>query len=106
MRAYVISMMAIHDPETYRKYTDRTPPTVKKYGGKFLTRGEPVTTVEGEMYKDRLVILEFPSKAHVEAWMADPDYQEAMTFRLASSTMRMLLVQEGGDNAETPDPHL
>ena len=99
-------MMAIHDPETYRKYTDRTPPTVKKYGGKFLTRGEPVTTVEGEMYKDRLVILEFPSKAHVEAWMADPDYQGAMTFRLASSTMRMLLVQEGGDNAETPDPHL
>ena len=77
MRAYVISMMAIHDPETYRKYTDRTPPTVKKYGGKFLTRGESVTTVEGETYKDRLVILEFSSKAHVEAWMADPDYQGA-----------------------------
>jgi uncharacterized protein (DUF1330 family) len=99
-------MMAIHDPETYRKYTDRTPPMVKKYGGKFLTRGEAVTTVEGEEYKDRLVILEFPSKAHVEAWYADPDYQEAMAFRHASSEMRMLLVQEGGDNTEAPDPNL
>jgi uncharacterized protein (DUF1330 family) len=99
-------MMAIHDPETYRKYTDRTPPTVKKYGGLFLTRGEAVSTVEGATYKDRLVLLEFPSKAHVQAWFADPDYQEAMTFRCASSAMRMLLVQEGGDNTEDPNPNL
>ena len=62
MPAYVLSMMTIHDPETYRKYTDRTPPVVKKYGGKFLTRGEPVTRLEGEEYLGRLVILEFPSK--------------------------------------------
>ena len=32
MPAYVLSMMTIHDPETYRKYTDRTPPVVKKCG--------------------------------------------------------------------------
>jgi uncharacterized protein (DUF1330 family) len=106
MPAYVIAMMAIHDPETYRKYTDRTPPAVKKYGGRFLTRGEAVSTIEGETYKDRLVLLEFPSKAHVQAWFADPDYQEAMTFRHASSVMRMLLVQEGGDNTEDPNPNL
>ena len=29
MPAYVLSMMTIHDPETYRKYTDRTPPVLK-----------------------------------------------------------------------------
>ena len=106
MPTYVISMMAIHDPDTYRKYTDRSPSIVKKYQGKFLTRGEPVTTLEGETYTDRMVILEFPSKTHVEAWIADPDYQEAMVFRHASSTMRMLLVQEGGENIEDPDPKL
>ena len=33
MPAYVLSTMTIHDPETYRKYTDRTPPVVKKCGG-------------------------------------------------------------------------
>ena len=47
MPAYVLLMMTIHDPETYRKYTDRTPPVVKKYGGKFLRRGVPVTCLEG-----------------------------------------------------------
>ena len=99
-------MMTIHDPETYKSYTDRTPPIVKKYGGKFLTRGQPFTCVEGKDYDGRLVILEFPSQAHVEAWFNDPDYQEAMTFRHAASTMNYLLLQEGSDNTENPDPKL
>jgi uncharacterized protein (DUF1330 family) len=80
MPAYVIAMMAIHDPETYRKYTDRTPPNASMYEGKFLTRGKPVTKLEGEAYKDRMVILELPRKAHVDARIADPEYQEAMAF--------------------------
>lgn len=99
-------MMRINDAPTYREYTSRTPSIVKKYGGKFLTRGEAITTVEGEEYKDRMVILEFPSKKHVEDWFSDPDYQEAMTFRHASSTMLRLLVQEGGANTENPDPNI
>ncbi|MGD1881651.1 MAG: DUF1330 domain-containing protein [Paracoccaceae bacterium] len=28
----------MHDAETYKQYTDRTPPIFKKYGGKFLNR--------------------------------------------------------------------
>ena len=44
--------------------------------------------------------------ASIEAWFADPDYQEAMKFRHASSTMKMLLVQEGGTNTENPAPKL
>lgn len=106
MPAYVISMMTIHDPETYAKYTDRTPPIVQKYGGKFLTRGEPITCLEGQDYTGRMVILEFPSQADVQAWMADPDYQQAMTFRHAASTMTHLLLQEGGGNTADPNPNL
>jgi uncharacterized protein (DUF1330 family) len=106
MPAYVVSMMTINDPETYRKYTDRTPAIVKKYGGKFLTRGEDFVCVEGKDYDGRLVILEFPTKADVEAWFNDPDYQEAMKFRHASSTMNYLLLQEGGENTNDPDPKL
>ena len=106
MPAYVISMMSIHDPETYSQYTDLTPPLVKKYGGKFLTRGEEVTTAEGTPYKGRMVILEFPNKKSIEEWFADPEYQAAMKFRHASSTMHMLLIQEGGENTLNPDPKL
>ncbi len=106
MATYVVAMMAIHDPEMYRKYTDRTPSIVKKYGGKFLTRGGPVSTIEGEVYKDRLVLMEFPTKAQVDAWVADPEYQAAMKFRHASSVMRMMLVQEGTTNTLDPSPNV
>ena len=106
MPAYVVAMMSVHDAETYKKYTDRTPPTVKKHGGRFLTRGDPISTVEGEAYDGRMVLLEFPSKAHVDAWYEDPAYQGAMEFRHAASTMHRLLVQECDAKAEDPDPHL
>jgi uncharacterized protein (DUF1330 family) len=106
MTAYVVAMMRVNDGQTYREYTSRTPKTVKKYGGRFLTRGEAVATIEGEEYKDRMVILEFPSRQHVDDWFSDPDYQEAMAFRHASSTMHRLLVQEGGANTEDPDPKI
>ena len=106
MPAYVVSIMNVDDPETYKQYTDRTPAIVKKYGGKFLTRGEAFTCVEGQDYDSRLVLLEFPSKADVEAWFNDPDYQEAMKFRHAASTMNYLLLQEGSGNTEDPDPKL
>ena len=105
MTAYVVPMMRIDDPDTYRKYTDRTPPIVAKYGGKFLARGGDVTTIEGEPYQDRMVLLEFPSQQHVNDWLADPDYQEAMVFRHASSVARILMI-EADDNTMNPDPKL
>jgi len=106
MPAYVIVMMTVNDPETYSKYTAQTPAIVKKYGGKFLTRGEAVTTLEGVPYEGRMVIVEFPNKADVEAFYADPDYQKAKKFRQAASELHAMLVQEGGGNTSNPDPKL
>jgi len=106
MPAYVVLMMTIKDAEVYKKYTDKTPLIVKKYGGKFLTRGEEVTTLEGTPYTGRMVLLEFPDKASVETCFNDPEYKEAVTFRHASSTMHSLLIQEGGENTLNPDPGL
>jgi uncharacterized protein (DUF1330 family) len=95
--------MTVHDPETYRKYTALTPATVARYGGKFLTRGDAVATVEGPVFAERMVILEFPDRATAMAWYEDADYQSACLFRRASSTGRMIL-QEGRENTINPDP--
>lgn len=103
MTAYFICTMTVQDPETYRKYTALTPATVARYGGKFLTRGDEVTTVEGPAFGERLVILEFPDRATALAWYHDADYQSAAAFRRASSTGRMIL-QEGRENTKNPDP--
>lgn len=104
MPAYVLSTMTVHDPETYRKYTDVTPAIVKRHGGRFLTRGDPVTTAEGAPFTERLVIIEFPDRAHAEAWYDDPDYQAACAFRRAAAHNSRLIIQEARPNTEDPDP--
>ena len=103
MAAYVVCIMSIHDPETYRRYTALTPPTVTRHGGRFLTRGDTVLTAEGETFTQRQVILEFPDTAAAQAWMADPDYIAAAKFRKAASTGSMI-IQEGRPNTADPDP--
>jgi uncharacterized protein (DUF1330 family) len=107
MSVYLVAMMTIHDAETYRKYTDRTPELFARHGARFLTRGGAIESLEGEAYDGRMVIVEFPSREAVDAWRADPEYQEAAQFRLASSTMHWMLVQDGvpADGA-APDPRL
>ena len=103
MPAYVVAMISVHDPETYRSYTDRTPATVTKYGGRFVTRGGAVTALEGEGFHGRMVILEFPDRTAAEAWYADPDYARARHFRKAASTAQLFVLQEGASGAEPTD---
>lgn len=92
MSAYVIAMIDVRDPDTYRKYTDRSPEAVKRHGGTFLAVGQPEETLEGESYDQRLVLLEFPSTEQAAAWFNDPDYQSAAEFRRASAASRFLLI--------------
>lgn len=105
MAAYFICTMTIHDPETYRKYTALTPATLARYGGKFLTRGDAVRTVEGPAFGERLVLIEFPDQDKAMAWYNDADYQSAARFRRLASTGRMIL-QAGRDNTKDPDPRV
>lgn len=104
MPAYVIATMVISDPEMYRKYTDRTPPTVKRHGGQFLTRGDEVFSAEGAPMAERQVILEFPSMAAAKAWFNDPEYQAARQYRLKACSRYRMLIQEGRGNTADPEP--
>ncbi|MBN9071818.1 MAG: DUF1330 domain-containing protein [Rhizobiales bacterium] len=106
MAAYLVCTMTIHDPETYRKYTALTPATLARYGGKFLTRGDPVETVEGgPAFAERMVLLEFPDREKALAWYNDADYQSAAIFRRQASTARILM-QSGRDNTQDPEPNV
>jgi uncharacterized protein (DUF1330 family) len=105
LAAYFVCTMRIHDPETYKKYTALTPAIVARHGGRFLTRGDKVTTHEGETFTERMVLIEFPDRTAAEAWYNDPAYQKASEFRRAASVGRMIL-QEGRGDTATPDPQI
>ena len=103
MKAYLICMVRVDDVEAYKKYTAKTPALIQKYGGRFLVRGGTVTAIEGAPFKDRLVVLEFPSKEAVEKFYRSPDYQEVMKIRHASSESRFLLAEGVPEGVAAPD---
>lgn len=94
MPAYVINDMEVTDPVAFERYRELSPPTVARYGGRFLARGGATRALEGGWSPQRLVILEFPSVAHAQAWIDSPEYAPARALRQASARSRMI-VSEG-----------
>ncbi len=93
MSAMLIATVRVNDPETYRKYTARTGDIIARHGGRFVVRGGDVTTLEGEAFRDRLVVLEFPDMASLEAMYHSKDYQKVMQYRIAAAESRFLAVE-------------
>jgi len=81
MVAYVVARMTVHDPDKLREYAKLAPPYVAKYGGRYLTRGGPLTCLEDTQCEDRVVISQWPEKASAEAFFADPEYREIAKIR-------------------------
>ena len=103
MSAYLVCMVRVDDPETYRNYTSKTPDIIARYGGRFLVRGGPVETVEGPPFGDRLVILEFPDAGSAKAFHASPEYEAVKPFRVASSEATFLLAEGVPEGVVAPD---
>ena len=54
--AYIAVDITIKDPATYDRYKTLAPPSIAKYGGRYLVRGGTTTTLEGDWSPTRLVI--------------------------------------------------
>ena len=99
MPAYWIARSKINDPATYKKYTDRVPEIISRYGGKVLARGGRCQIMAGPEYFQRYVVIEFPSFEQGVACFESPDYQEASVFRKACGEVETVVVQ-GVENQE------
>jgi uncharacterized protein (DUF1330 family) len=93
MAAYVIAEVEVTDPATYETYRKLVPPTLDKYGGRFLVRGGAVESKEGGWEPKRLVVLEFASMEQARKWYASPEYAPALALRLKAARSRLLLVE-------------
>lgn len=104
MPAYVVAKMKVHDPEKLREYAKLAPHYVARHGGRYLTRGGDLTCLEETSCTSRVVISVWPDKAAAEAFFSDPDYLEVAELRKAASTMELLIVQDGVEYADAPEP--
>ncbi len=93
MAAYVWAEIEVTNPEGYKDYTKHVPPTIAKYGGRFLVRGGASETLEGEWPQQRRVLIEFPSMDAARQWWNSPDYEKPKAMRRANSKGRLLLLE-------------
>jgi uncharacterized protein (DUF1330 family) len=81
MPAYWLARARVNDPVEYRKYTERVPDILAKYGAKVLARGGRYQTLEGPEKFNRYVVIEFPSFEQGVACFNSKEYQEAAAIR-------------------------
>jgi uncharacterized protein (DUF1330 family) len=97
MRAYWVARSKINDPLEYKKYTDRVPAIIARFGGKVLARGGRYRILEGPEKFQRFVVIEFPSLEQAVACHDSAEYQEASAFRKRGAGEVELVIVEGGE---------
>jgi uncharacterized protein (DUF1330 family) len=97
MPAYWIARAKITDPVAYKKYTDRVPEIVSRFGGTILARGGRYQIMEGPEDFHRHVVIEFPTLEQAVACFESPEYQEASVFRRTGGGIVENVIVEGVD---------
>src|SRR5690348_15431273 len=95
MAAYWIARATVSDPGTYKKYTDRVPDIVARYGGKILARGGRYRIMEGPETFHRFIVIEFPTLDQGVACFESAEYQEAAAFRRGGAGVVENVIVEG-----------
>ncbi|MBO9710864.1 MAG: DUF1330 domain-containing protein [Caulobacter sp.] len=91
MKAYLVLDFAIRDVAGFMPYVAAIPAFIDRHGGRYLVRGETPTPVEGDWAPERLVVLEFPSRAAAQAFLDDPEAQPLFALRHAATDGRLVL---------------
>jgi uncharacterized protein (DUF1330 family) len=93
MKAYVIADINVTDPDLYAEYRKQVPATVERHGGRFLVRGGPSETLEGNWRPSRVIVIEFPDMAAAKAWYNSQEYGPLITLRQKASTGAVIMVE-------------
>ena len=97
MSAYLIVEHIITDAAKFDEYRTKVGPMIAKHGGRYLTKGGGHKLPEGGHWKpERVVIIEFPDMAALDAWYNSEDYKPLIALRKeCTSDLDMLITLEG-----------
>lgn len=91
MKAYFVLDITVHDFGRFKTYIDAIPAIIERHHGRYIVQGVEPTPLEGEWKYERLIVIEFPSRADAEALLSDPEAKKLFTVRHATTTGRLLL---------------
>ena len=93
MAAYMIAAIVVTDLDQYKKYIDRTPSVIDRYGGRFIARGGETVTLEGPAETRRIALVEFPSLEQAKAFYNSPEYQEVKKLREDAAVVHLVAIE-------------
>jgi uncharacterized protein (DUF1330 family) len=98
-KGYWIALVDVKNPDGYKNsYVAGLPDVLRKFGGRYLTRGGQTEMVEGKT-KSRAVILEFPSYQAAMNCYRSPEYAPLKVARKANADADILVI-EGYDGVQ------
>jgi uncharacterized protein (DUF1330 family) len=92
MKAYLVLDFAVRDVRGFMPYVSAIPAFIAKHGGRYVVQGAKPERVEGDWTPQRMVILEFPSRAAAKAFLDDPQAQTLFAMRHDTTDSRLVLV--------------
>src|SRR3954453_17718613 len=91
VKAYFVLDITVHDFGRFKTYIDAIPAIIERHHGRYIVQGVEPTPLEDEWKHERLVVIEFPSRADAEALLRDPEAKKLFAVRHATTTGRLLL---------------
>jgi uncharacterized protein (DUF1330 family) len=91
--AYLIANVTVSDPDTFKTYAAKLPPTLAPFGGQTLVRNANLEALEGEKPKGSIVIIRFDSMEKARGFWNSPAYREIVPIRQKSSQAQIYLVE-------------
>jgi len=92
MSAYLIVDVDIKDVNRYDLYKQKVPALIARHGGEYLVRGGGFDVLEGDWRPTRLVLLRFPDRKAIHAFMNDPEYLPLAALRHSIATSSLVAV--------------
>ncbi|MDC0739168.1 DUF1330 domain-containing protein [Cognatishimia sp. SS12] len=93
MPTYAQVSIYLKDPEIFENYRTLAGPAMAKHGATPLAVSHSASVIEGtEAAPDVSVILEFPDRAHAEAWINDPEIAHVHALRNQAADSRIILM--------------
>ena len=93
MTVYLTVQVKIKDRDAYTRYSDAFMGVFEKFNGTMLAADFKPKVLDGEWDKDRLVLMSFPDKRSLLAWLTSDEYKAIGADRAAGADTITLLAQ-------------
>lgn len=95
MSVYLIADIKVTDDSWVPDYAAQVHSLVEKHGGRYLARSGNIATMEGDASDSTLIaLLEFPDRAALDGFAADPAYAPHGQARRAGSVSTFRVIDD------------